>query len=342
MAVAGFVCSRYLPPSVPRRTEPRATGELKMAAFNSALADHVHDRHGVVSDAELRTLDVTVEQRQRMVSERVLIRIFDGVYRLASTPETLEGRCRAICLAEPRAVITGRAAGRLRGLRRMGAVNVIDVRVPHFANTLTGQGIRLRRCNVLDDEDVEHMSDGIRMVTAARLAFDLGAVMNDLDLESVIEQLLDLRLVTMLELHHMCLRLYHHARPGSKRFARVIQSRPMWMKPADSHLEVRLFDALRRAGVRGMVRQHELLLADGVVIHPDIAVPEICWAIEVDHVTWHGGRTSSQLDKSRDRRIRAIGWHVDRVTDSEISSGLAAVVSELVGTYRRLVAAGVP
>ena len=79
-----------------------------MAAFNSALADHVHDRHGVVSDAELRSLGVTVEQRQRMVSERVLIRIFDGVYRLASTPETLEGRCRAICLAEPRAVITGR------------------------------------------------------------------------------------------------------------------------------------------------------------------------------------------------------------------------------------------
>lgn len=307
-----------------------------MAAFNSALAEHVHDRHGVVSDAELRSLGVTVEQRQRMVSERVLIRIFDGVYRLASTPETLEGRCRAICLAEPRAVITGRAAGRLRGLRRMGDVTVIDVRVPHFANTLTGPGIRLRRCNVLDEGDVDTRPDGIRVVSPARLAFDLGAVMNDLDLESVIEQLLDLRLVTMLELHHVCLRLYHHARPGSKRFARVIQSRPMWMKPADSHLEVRLFDALRRAGVRGMVRQHDLRLADGIVIHPDIAVPELCWAIEVDHVTWHGGRTSAQRDKARDRRIREIGWLVDRVTDTEVDTGLADVVADLVATYRRL------
>jgi very-short-patch-repair endonuclease len=307
-----------------------------MAAFNALLADHVHDRYGVVSDAELRGLGVSVEQRQRLVADRVLIRMFDSVYRVASTPESLQAWCLAICLAEPRAVITGRASGRLRGLRRMGRDGEIDVRVPHFANTLTGPGIRLRRCNVVDDEDIETRPDGIRLVTPARLAFDLGAVMSDLDLESVIEQMLDLGLVTMPELHRVCLRLYHHARPGSKRFARVIQSRPMWMKPADSHLEVRLFDALRRAGVRGMVRQHEIRLADGAVVHPDIAVPEICWAIEVDHVTWHGGRVAVQNDKSRDRRLRQIEWHVDRVTDTEIEARLPGVVTELMATYRRL------
>jgi len=307
-----------------------------MATFTAALAEHVHDHHGVVSDAELRALGVTIEQRQRMVAERVLIRMFDGIYRLASTPETLEGRCRAICLADPRAVITGRAGGRLRGLRRMGGAVEIDVRVPHYANTLTGPGVRLRRCNVLDDEDVETRSDGIRLVTPARLAFDLSAVMTDLDLESVVEQLLDMGLTSMPDLHRMCLRLYHHARPGSKRFARVIQSRPMWLKPADSHLEVQLFDALRRAGVRGMVRQYDLRLADGVVIHPDIAVPELCWAIEVDHVTWHGGRAAAQNDKSRDRRIRQVGWHVDRVTDTEIATRRSSVVAELIATYRRL------
>ena len=88
-----------------------------------------------------------------------------------------------------------------------------------------------------------------------------------------------------------------------------------------------------------MVCQHDLRLADGIVIHPDIAIPELCWAIEVDHVTWHGGRASAQLDKARDRRIREIGWLVDRVTDTEVDTGLADVVAELVATYRRLRAA---
>lgn len=305
-----------------------------MPAFSRLLALHVRDRYGVVADVELRELGISVDQRRRLVDEGLLVPLFDGVYRLASTPDSLEGWCLAACLADQRAVITGRAGGRLSSLRKMGTDPTIDVRVPHYSNTLSGPMIRLRRCSILDPEHVVTRPDGIRVVSPARLLFDLGAVMTDLDLESVIEQMLDRGSVTMAQLHEMAHRMYHPRRPGSKRFVRVIQSRPAWMKPADSDLEVQLFDALRRRGVVGLVRQHAIVL-DGVTVHPDLAVPELRWAVEVDHVTWHGGRVDAQRDKQRDRGLRRIDWQVDRVTDAEIRDDLASVTDELLDIYRQ-------
>ena len=74
------------------------------------------------------------------------------------------------------AASTGRAAGRLWDLRRMGPIERIEVRLPHFAQTLSGPDILLRRCNVLDEVDVVTRGDGIRVVSPPRLLFDLGAV----------------------------------------------------------------------------------------------------------------------------------------------------------------------
>ena len=309
---------------------------VAMPAFSAALAAHVHDSYGIVADDALGSLGVTYEQRRAMVSDGVLVRMFDGVYRVASTPLSLEGRCLAICSADSRAVITGRAAGRLWGLRRMGTDDGIEVRVPHSANTLTAHGIRLRRCNAFGAVDVVARPDGIRVVSPPRLAFDLAAPLSDIDLESVIEQILDRRWCTVQTLYATGRRLCHRARPGSARFARVMASRPAWLKPVDSHLELVLFDALRRAGVGGLVRQHAIPLPAGWTIHADIAVPALRWAIPIDHVTWHGGRIDAQRDKQNDRQARLVGWQVDRVTDSDIDCRLVAVTAELLALHHSL------
>src|SRR5690606_26800033 len=99
---------------------------------------------------------------------------------------------------------------------------------------------------------------------------------------------------------------------------------------ADSGLELKVFKALERAGVRGLVRQQAIKLPDGRTIHADVAVPAIRWALEVDHVTWHGGRLDAQRDKARDRQARRVGWQVDRVTDVDVREHLARTVAELV------------
>lgn len=301
-----------------------------MSRLTATLAEYASTRYGVVNDAELAAHGITPSRRDRLVVDGLLVVMFRGVYRLRSNPESFEARCRAICLVDPTAWITGRAAGRLWNLRQVGDADLIEVRVPHFSQSLDVAYIRRRRCNAMEAIDVVERPDGIRVVSAPRLAFDLAACLDDLALESVIEQIIDRRLCTAHTLIATGRRLYHGARPGSTRFARVMEARPTWMKPADSHLEVRLFDALRSAGLGGLVRQHRIELPGGWAIHADLAVPGLRWAIAVDHITWHGGRVAQDRDKQNDRQAGAIGWRVDRVSDGDIEHRLSSTVAELL------------
>ena len=210
------------------------------------------------------------------------------------------------------------------------------MRVPHFVKARVEPGVLFRRCNVLDPVDVVVRRDGIRVASPPRVLFDMSALVDDLDLESMIEQVLDRKSCTINTLYSTGRRLERSARPGSARFARVLASRPAWMAPVDSDLELRLFDALRAAGVGGMERQRKIELPAGWSIHADVAVPELRWAIPIDHVTWHGGRIDAQRDKQNDRQARMIGWQVDRVTDDDINRRLPAVVAELLTIYANL------
>ena len=268
-----------------------------MPSITLALADHAADRYGIVAASELPSLGISSRRRRTLVEAELLVPVFKGVYRLRSVAETLQARALAVTLASHRTAVTGRAAGRLLGLRRMGRVEIVDVRAPHFAQMLDQPWVRVRRCNVMEVIDVTTRPDGIRTVTPARLAFDLAAVLRPLDLESVIEELVNERHCTTADLLLMDARLNHHARPGSHEFRAVLGSRPDG-GAADSHLEVSLHADLRRRGVSGLVRQYRVELPTGWSIHADLAVPHLRWLIQIDHVAWHGGRISS------DRRSR--------------------------------------
>ena len=306
------------------------------AGLMKALAEHVAGRYGMASEGELRLLGISIVQRRQLVTEGLLIRQHRGVYRFAAVPESFEGRCLAACLAVAEGVITGRAAARLWQLRCGGPVDQIEMRVPHFVKARFDPGVLFRRCNVLDPVDVVVRRDGIRVVSPPRVLFDMSALVDDLDLESMIEQVLDRKSCTINTLFSTGRRLGRSARPGSARFARVLASRPAWIAPVDSDLEMRLYDGLRSAGVAGMDRQYKIELPAGWSIHADVAVPELRWAIPIDHVTWHGGRINAQRDKQNDRQVRMIGWQVDRVTDEDINHCLPVVVAELLAIYANL------
>jgi very-short-patch-repair endonuclease len=307
-----------------------------MPTLSAPIAEYAAGRHGVLSAAELRSFGHTKPQISALVTAGMLVIVFKGIYRLRSSPDTLLARCRAICLADPFAVITGRAAGKIWGVRRMGAVDRIEVRTRHHSNPLNAPFVLLRRCNAMEPIDIVLRDDGIRVVSPPRLAFDLAATVSELDLESAIEQIIDERWCTAPTLISTGRRLYHPARPGSTEFIRVMGRRPIWMKPADSHHEVVVHDALRRANVRGLVRQHRLDLPDGWSIHADLAQPTLRWAIPIDHITWHGGRIAGQRDKQNDRQATRLGWTVSRVTDEEIDEHLPSTIADLVAIYEQL------
>jgi very-short-patch-repair endonuclease len=287
-------------------------------------------QHGVLTIEQLTAHAVSGRRRKRMLDEGVIVPLQRGVYRLATHPESFEQRCLAALLAALDAVISGPTAGRLWGFRKCFTddVHVIARRAIDLP------GVIAHRTDFLRPSDVTHVG-AFRVLRPARLICDLGAFVSDADLESVIEQVLDRGLASMPLIRSVARLFSAPGRTGCRRVVRVLDSRSDWIRPADSDLELRVDRELRRQGVL-MVRQYRVELDGGALVFLDLADPELKFGIEVDHVTWHGGRLDTQRDKARDRALTRIGWTVVRVTDADLRSRFDQTISELVDIAQRL------
>ena len=303
-----------------------------MVQLSHTLVSHIVERHGVVTRSELLADGFSRREIDRASERGAITRVHNGVYRISTSPDTFEARCVAACAADPQATVTGVAAARLWGARHTRRIDEPIILIAHDRTPLT-RGVVLRRTNVLDDEDRVQRDDGIRLASPPRTWFDSARDVDDDRFERLTEWVLD-KHTTLPTLWRTAGRLQARGRPGLARVKRVMAQRADWQKPAGSALELGVLKALEARGIV-LVRQHPLVLPDGDLIHPDGADPGVRWAIEIDHVEWHGGRLDAQYDKTRDRRARLIGWQVERVTDQELSEDFGAVIDQLVALYRQ-------
>jgi very-short-patch-repair endonuclease len=299
-----------------------------MIQLPAELSASVAAHHGIVTRVELVAAGISNDRLRRAVTSGALRRLHMGVYHVTSAPLTFEARCAAACLADDEAVVTGPAAGRLWKFHHVWLPDEPIVAVAHNRSPLN-RGVVVRRTNVLDGVDWVQRDDGIRIASPPRAWFDCARDLDDERFERLTEWVLDHH-ASVPTLWRTRARLNQGGRPGLARVNRVLSQRDVWQKPAGSGLELKVLRALEERGVRGLVRQHPIRLGDGSIIHPDGALPAIKWAVEIDHVTWHGGRFDAQRDKGRDRHLRRVGWQVDRVTDHEVRSDLAGTISELI------------
>lgn len=284
-----------------------------MPDLSAALTQQVVVRHGIVSKDELIADGFTQHSIRRLVDHRTIEAIHQGVYRMTTSPDTFEQRCAAACLADQSVVITGRAAGQLWDFRHVGSSTVPIA--------------------LVEDEDIVERSDGIRIASPPRTWFDCARDLTDERFEMLTEWVLDHH-AQVPTLWRTVQRLNQQGRPGLARVRRVFSARSVWQKPAGSGLELKVLRALELAGVPELVRQHPIKLPDGSVVHPDGALPDLRWAVEIDHVTWHGGRFDAQYDKGRDRKLRKVRWQVERITDAELRDDFTGTIAEVAEMYQ--------
>ena len=299
-----------------------------MPHLSPPLAARASQRWGIVTSEELLRDGFQRSSIRRLVQAGVLIRVHVAIFRVATSPDCLESRCAAASLADPESVVTGPAAARLWRFRHVFIPELPEILVSHDRTPITG-GVTLRRTNVLEAEDVVVRADGIRVASPPRTWFDCARHLDDTRFEKLTEWVLDHH-AQMPTLWRTTRRLEARGRDGLARVRRVLSLRGDWQRPAGSGLEVDVLRALERRGIGPLVRQHPLRLPNGTVIHPDGADVELRWAVEIDHVTWHGGRFEAQRDKARDRQARRLGWQVDRVTDQELKESFEDCIDELV------------
>lgn len=301
-----------------------------MVTIHRPLAQLAARRHGILTTDDFTAHGVTADMRRHLVKVGAIHRVHRGAYRVGSSPDTFESRCAAACLASG-GVITGRAAGALWGCRHVRQPDTPAILLQHSSNSLAA-GALIRRTNVLDEEDQVARNDGIVVASPARTWFDLARDQNDARFEATTEWVLN-RHCELPMLWRTLRRLGTSGRTGTGRVRRVMSQRSDWQRPAGSKLELEVLNGLRDRGVPELVRQHPIQLPNGIVVHPDGADPVSRWAIEIDHVTWHGGRFDAQRDKQRDRWLRKEGWVVERITDQALRENRARELDDVAEMY---------
>jgi len=103
-------------------------------------------------------------------------------------------------------------------------------------------------------------------------------------------------------------------------------------RPTQSNLERRLIEALETEGLPSPECQHPLMLANGEVIHLDIAWPEVRLAVEPGDGWFHSGNFAVRRDQARDRACVELGWQVIRF-DESIRSDFVSAARQIRNIY---------
>lgn len=305
-----------------------------MAIDEAAFAAELRLRHGVTTRTRLRRLGLTDRMIDGMIARGRLVSHGRGVLSDPAAPETLEHRMALAC-ALTSGVICFPTAGVVGELCGMPRPPVIHVAVD-WANRRRGApGIVVHRTRHLPACDIVRRRDGISVTSPPRTVVDAAAWVGAEDVESMIEQCLDRRTFTIPTLWSVTRPLVASARRGSTMFARVLAGRPTWQRPARSDHELRLERAMRRRGFPELVREHPIEILPGVIVHPDLGLPADGFYVEVDHLSWHGGRIQTAYDRWRDTKVRKAGFHVERVTDIALDHHLDETVEDLWDLWQR-------
>lgn len=289
---------------------------------------------GIISAAKLSELGCGDRNIGQLVERRELATMMPGVYRSAQWPCGREQIMAAVCARNPAALIAFTTAGQLWGLRRTTDTRIF-VLVPH-GRSPEMEGIMVHRCRRIDAVDIVERPDGIRLTSPPRTVFDSADMIGAEATASVLEQMLNDRMVTFGTVVDTVHRLYHPRRPGSKTMLEVIGSRPAWRAALQSDLEVRVLQEMVRQGLPAPITQFPTTLPNGRKIFIDFAWPGVQLAVEVDHPAWHAGALSSHRDKGRDRKLAIVGWTTSRITNIDVDGGLRDAVGDIAAILTRL------
>ena len=285
-------------------------------------------QHGAASVQQLLDGGLSHRQIRHLQHSGALELVLRGTYRTPSTALTELSRCASVCLARPDVAIAGPTAGRLWGLRRLPPDRRIHVLAPRASNPAIAKWVVPYRTDARHAHDIIDRGDGIRVTSRARTVLDLARWLDPDELLSAIEQAAHDGHLSDAELFAIAADWLSPQRPWIRSFLHALDRR-LPGGAAESHPEVRVADALRSAGVHGLVRQHCIHLPGYGEARFDLAIPELCWAIEVDLHPTHRETIGIASDAHRDHAAAVIGWNTTRITKAHCTRRFNETIAEI-------------
>lgn len=273
-------------------------------------------QHWVATVAQLGALGISRQSVAAAVASGLVVRPMHGVVGLRTHCDTFEARCTMLHLLAPAgSFLSGTTAGRIHGLRRMPA-EPIEITIPERRRLAAPEWATIALTSWLDEEERPEHPDGLSVASPLRTLFDLAAELPERSFQRAAEDAWHLQLVTPGRAAEYLAAIRRRGRTGVARFEAWLERVADIDRPATTGLEQLLVDLALSAGLPEPERQHPLLLNSGVVIHLDLAWPDIRFAIEPGHSWWHGGDVAQRQDQQRDRECSEVGWHVVRFDES--------------------------
>ena len=289
-------------------------------------------QHGVASNRQLADLGMSGATIWRARRDGILLPLTTHVVRAADHPDTFDARAMAAHLQFGDGHLTGTTAGVLYGLRSMPRGR-IEVALPERSRMRCPPWIATRVDRHIGPHDVVLRGDGLAVATPHRMLLDLAAAFNDHRFERAAEDAWYLKLVTPETCARFLESLPSTGRHGVARFGRWVRAAAPRERPTQSNFERDLLRTIRLVGLPEPECQYALMLANGEVIHLDLAWPDIRLAVEPGHSHWHRGVLKTRADMARDRACGELGWQVLRY-DEAAQQDLAAVGRELQRIHR--------
>ncbi|HEV2758046.1 MAG TPA: type IV toxin-antitoxin system AbiEi family antitoxin domain-containing protein [Acidimicrobiales bacterium] len=291
------------------------------------IADIASAQHSVVTRAQLLERGVSTSALDRRLADGRLVRMHSGIYRPDGHPWSWHQTLVAAVLgAGPGAAASHRSAAflhDLRGVAPRAEVSVVSRRSPRTV------GVLVHRVMQLGSPDTA-VVEGISCTQPARTLIDLAGVLRRAALETVLDDCLSRRLVSVQYVQRRLDSLGRQGRSGTGTLAELLAQRTGARPRTQSEFERRLLLALDRRDLPVPRTQYEVALPGGRKAFLDFAYPELQLGIEADSYEHHSSRTDWARDRTRNRLLTALGWRILPVTWEDLvpdPTGLIAVVA---------------
>lgn len=267
-------------------------------------------QHGVASRRHAASVGLDASRVATRKRSGSLLEPAPGVLVVAGTEPTFRQRAMVAALAGRGTVVSHRAAALLHDFDDVTSAPVeVTVRRGRFPSL---EGVVVHRATPLDVVDITEV-DGIPVTTVARTLCDLGAVLDQNDVERCLDGAL--RRGTSEQHVRDTLRRVHRPGPsGTATLNRILADPRRTGGIPATWFERLVRRALEAPDLPPVVLQHEVRAGGRVVARFDAALPEWKVGVEAHSAEWHDRPGRVWRDLERDNHVKALGWSVIYVT----------------------------
>lgn len=294
-------------------------------------------QYGLVSRRQLNQLGISWKSVRSRLANGMLEEVTPRVLRVVGGPDTLQARLLAATLHVNSSIISHATAAALWGIAGFHP-EPIHLAVTRNLHRPSSSPWIVHHATVIPEEERRQL-EGIPLASPGLTLVQLAATVHPGRLERAVDNAWSLRLVELGELRSLLESLARQGRNGVVALRRILDARSGMERPPQSNLESRFLQIMRDAGVLTL-RPQVNVGGERWTGRVDFCDSEVPLIVEIQSERYHSALSDRRADEARHAALRAEGFVVVTIWDTELFRDPAAVVERVVEARRRLVLGG--